>query len=1234
MNRRRPFAAVVTLALVAPVTTLTTLSPASAAPTPTTPTVSASPRGAAHLPHPTRVPATPASPYAGAAAGAPAGTGAGSAVAAHDPHAVLVRFAKSATATRRDHALQSRGAREANAVVGTGFVRVTTTGRADELASRLRADPAVAEVTLDYVREASATPNDYFYAGTREQEYLRTVRLPTAWDLSKGSLSQVVAVLDTGVNGKHPDLVGRTVAGFNAITNVGIPAGAASDDKGHGSMVAGIIAARTNDGSGIAGVAWNAKVMPVKVLAKTGKGTDSDVIQGLTWAADHGARIINLSLSGPDDSPALHAAVTYAVRKGAVVIAAAGNSGGDRPEYPAAYPEAIAVAATDTAGRVTDFSTHGSWVDVAAPGWDILSTQLGSDYFFNAGTSFSAPIVSGIAVLMRSKSPSMTPAQVAARLRSTARDAGPRGTDPFYGAGVVDATRALGGSSAPDFGLPAAAPDEPNDVPSRAIARESQGTSYSTIGAEGDVDWWRFDSSGQRETTFTVTPPPFDENAPQNVDPVLAVYDERLRLVAEVDQKAEGEPETTTVRLAAGRHYVTVRSFNGSRVGTDRSYGLEIRPGAAGVLNPAGRLASGTAYGPLALGDVDGDGRGDVVAGLTGTAPGGPAQLHVLRQKPAGGLGASVALATTGASLVRDLEVADVDGDGLRDVVVATDLGVQVFGQTPTHALAGPQVVADTAGATTVEVADLDGDGRADLVTSTAGEVAVLLAQPDGSWVRSVIDATGGADQLQVGDLDGDGRPDVAVSRGGALLVLRHTADGWASRAVPVPGDWGARGVAVADLDGNGRLDLAAVTGGNGPSARLLVWRQTADGALPASPGSTAVPDIPQPLEAADVTGDGRTDLVLGHGGWSTVSVVEQGANGALLPPSSSFADSPSQYDLSGLVVGDVTGDGRADVVAASWDGLDLLTNAGGPKPAGAQHPVRSTWPADFGSGLPVTTTPTVTFADEVLASTVRASTVRVLDNRSGATVPATVTYDSGRRTATVRPRSKLFDNAAFRLSVAGVRATSTGTTLAAYTSTFRTVDLAPPAVGSFTATGALRAARLTWRSPAANDLERYVVRMARGTVAPASVTAGTAVYSGTSASVTMPLAQGTTYSFKIWARDRTGHWSPSASGRLVGTSETIASSRTSIRRGSSVTLSSTVSRRDPSGPLAGAAVQLYWRKVGQSTWHLVTTRTSTSKGVVSYVHQPTATVDYMWVHRGSRSAVGSSSALRRVTVR
>jgi hypothetical protein len=202
-----------------------------------------------------------------------------------------------------------------------------------------------------------------------------------------------------------------------------------------------------------------------------------------------------------------------------------------------------------------------------------------------------------------------------------------------------------------------------------------------------------------------------------------------------------------------------------------------------------------------------------------------------------------------------------------------------------------------------------------------------------------------------------------------------------------------------------------------------------------------------------------------------------------------------------------------------------------------------------------------------------------------------------------------------------------------AYTSTFRTADVAPPAVGSFKATGALRAATLTWTPPRINDLDRYIVRMATGSTPPSSVAAGTGVYSGTGTSAKVNLAQGTTYTFRIWVKDRSGRYSPAPSVRLVGTAATIASNVTSLRYGGSVTLSSKLIRKDTGAAISGVPVQLYWRKVSSTTWNLTATRTSSSTGTVSFAHKPTASVDYMWIYRGSTAYVGSSSALRRVSV-
>ncbi|MFP3713778.1 DVUA0089 family protein [Puerhibacterium sp. TATVAM-FAB25] len=479
-----------------------------------------------------------------------------------DADAVLVRFEPGAAKAAKDRALSRRDARAGTAVRGTGWVEVRAEGSAVDLVESLRDDPAVADVSLDYARSATAAPNDPAYA-YGDQSYLDTVRLPQAWDRTKGSTSQVVAVVDSGVDVNHPDLRGRTVAGYNAIT----PGTAPADDNGHGTMVAGIAAADTGNAAGVAGAAWTARVMPVKVLDAGGVGYDSDVAEGVVWAADHGARVINLSLGGPDDGSVLHDAIRYATGKGVVVVVAAGNDGDGRPQYPAAYPEVVAVAATDAAGRLTDFSSHGDWIDVAAPGAAIVSTGPGGGYYVGDGTSFAAPIASGTVALVRTLHPSLTPAQVLARLRGTARDAGPRGIDPYYGYGVLDAYASVGGSWAREFPAPSLGAGEPNDVPARATALGALATTLArtgTVGAEGDVDWYTFSVGGLRSVGVTVTPPAYDLGRSQNVDPVVAVYDRDLRLLDQVDAGAAGDPEKAAVTLAAGSYYVAVSSYNGA----------------------------------------------------------------------------------------------------------------------------------------------------------------------------------------------------------------------------------------------------------------------------------------------------------------------------------------------------------------------------------------------------------------------------------------------------------------------------------------------------------------------------------------------------------------------------------------------------------------------------------------------------------------------------------------------
>ncbi len=244
--------------------------------------------------------------------------------------------------------------------------------------------------------------------------------MPQAWDVSKSTGNQIVAVLDTGVDAGHSDLVGRLVPGYNATS----PNRGPIDDNGHGTMTLGIIAAPRTTASASPASAGRRRSMPVKVLAADGTGYDVDIAEGISWAADNGAKVINMSLGGPDDNPVLHDAVKYADSKGVIVVAAAGNDGNDVVQFPASYPEVIAVGATNAGGALTSFSSYGDWVDIAAPGWDILSTGVRSmtpagdePYWYCTGTSCSAPIVAGVAALVKNKWPTFTPAQVAQRLK-------------------------------------------------------------------------------------------------------------------------------------------------------------------------------------------------------------------------------------------------------------------------------------------------------------------------------------------------------------------------------------------------------------------------------------------------------------------------------------------------------------------------------------------------------------------------------------------------------------------------------------------------------------------------------------------------------------------------------------------------------------------------------------------------------------------------------------------------
>jgi subtilisin family serine protease len=250
-------------------------------------------------------------------------------------------------------------------------------------------------------------PNDPGYA---RQWGLTKTRVNEAWSVVRGNRRVVIAVVDTGVT-VVPDLAGRVLPGHDFVNDDDD----ATDDNGHGTMAAGVIAAAGYDAKGVAGICWSCRILPVKVLGRKGDGGYDKIAAGIRYAADQGATIISLSLGGSDDSPLLRDAVAYAAGKGVLVIAAAGNRGQSAPHYPAAIPSVLAVGGVDPADKRYAWSNYGTWVDVAAPGCNLATNPAGriGDY---CGTSSATPFVAGVAGLLAATDPAPSAAQIRAAL--------------------------------------------------------------------------------------------------------------------------------------------------------------------------------------------------------------------------------------------------------------------------------------------------------------------------------------------------------------------------------------------------------------------------------------------------------------------------------------------------------------------------------------------------------------------------------------------------------------------------------------------------------------------------------------------------------------------------------------------------------------------------------------------------------------------------------------------------
>lgn len=366
------------------------------------------------------------------------------------PGEFVVKFRSDTLDSTREAAVSALGGRffdrihdlDADAVEFPALKGDASLEATQSILNALKQNPAVEYVEPNYIYSINFTPND---PGLSQQYGWTNIQAYQAWDVTLGSSSAVVAVVDTGIQRSHPDLDAKIVAGYDYVQNDNAP----DDGNGHGTHVAGTSAAETNNGTGGAGTCPNCSLMPVRVLDNNGSGTLVNVANGINFAANNGAKVINLSLGG-GGSTSLQSAVDNAWNRGVFLACAAGNSNTSNTSsaYPGAYANCFAVASTTNTDARSSFSNYGSWVEAAAPGSNIYSTWLNSGYNTISGTSMATPHVAGLAGLLASQG--LTNAQIKQRICDTSDRIS--GTGSLWMCGRINAFRAVsngGGTPTP-----------------------------------------------------------------------------------------------------------------------------------------------------------------------------------------------------------------------------------------------------------------------------------------------------------------------------------------------------------------------------------------------------------------------------------------------------------------------------------------------------------------------------------------------------------------------------------------------------------------------------------------------------------------------------------------------------------------------------------------------------------------------------------------------------------------